>query len=485
MSSFRTLRDKDPLHVFKTEKFRDLVDDLSKRPFADFQSGIAELYKAFKWDSPVVKSGCGVIAAAAQGQPVSFTKTQDFVRHYLNPESPFKGLLAWHSVGTGKTCMAVAAATSEFEQANYTILWVTRNALMSDVYKNIFGAVCSIPIIQTISDGVMVPADLGKAKRMLSRAWIKPITYRMFQNALEGKNELGRLLKAKNPLDPLHKTFLIMDEVHKLMDGDLGAAELADFDVIQGFIQNSYKKSGADSVRPLLMTATPITDTPKELFGILNTLIAVPGRRFMPFDEFRTKYTDAYGTITPAGVDYFQDKAKGLISYLNREYDPSTFAQPIFHDVEVPVGAPPAPKASDLATTCLATIEIPAMIQSGCSEAVEAEAAESRSEATEMPKKAAAALLKRVDRTRKAGLTACDKADAKTRKAHKNSVKRATVAAAKCYSAQLRTYKNALEGSQLKEIEKCFSKESASKGSDYPSKTMFEAEVQKQLELRY
>ena len=46
--------------------------------------------------------------------------------------------------------MAVAAATTHFEQAGYTILWVTRNALMADVYKNIFGAVCSIPIIEKL-----------------------------------------------------------------------------------------------------------------------------------------------------------------------------------------------------------------------------------------------------------------------------------------------------------------------------------------------
>lgn len=468
---------EDPHLKFKTAKFRDAVEALSKRPFAEFQRGIAELYDAFKWDSPVVKSGCGVIAAAPAGQPVSFTRTQDFVRHYLNPESPFKGLLAWHSVGTGKTCMAVAAATSEFEQADYTILWVTRNALMSDVYKNIFGAVCSIPIMESIQDGAVVPSDLGKAKRMLSRAWIKPITYRMFQNALQGKNELGRMLKAKNPRDPLHKTFLIMDEVHKLMDGDLSAAEAADFDVIQKFIHESYAKSGAESVRPLLMTATPITDTPKELFEILNTLIASPSQRLIPFNTFRERYTSAEGEISAAGVDYFQEKAKGLISYLNREYDPSTFAQPIFHDVSIPIGAPPAPSAAELARNCVAGVELPA-IPTSCPEvdAAEAAVAEARKEAEGMPKKAAAAALKRIDKTLKAARKICDKRAVTAKKARASAGK----AALKCFTTQSRVYKKSLKGSQLKEMEKCFGGK-AEKTSDYPSKSAFQTEVSKLL----
>ena len=476
--SFKSIKspEDDPHLKFKTTQLRDLVDELSRRPFAEFQKGITELYDAFKWDSPVVKSGCGVIAAAAQGQPVSFTQTQDFVRHYLNPESPFKGLLAWHSVGTGKTCMAVAAATSEFERADYTILWVTRNALMSDVYKNIFGAVCSIPIMESVKDGVVIPDDLGKAKRMLSRAWIKPITYRMFQNALQGKNELGRMLKAANPSDPLHKTFLIMDEVHKLMDGDLSAAEAADFEVIQKFIHESYAKSGADSVRPLLMTATPITDTPKELFEILNTLIAAPSQRLMPFPEFRERYTSDEGEISAAGVDYFQEKAKGLISYLNREYDPSTFAQPIFHDVAVPIGAPVAPSAAELARTCTTDVELPA-IPTSCPEleAAEAEAAEMRKEAEDMPKKAAVAALKRVDKTLKAARKVCDKRAATAKKARGSAGK----SAMKCFVAQSRIYKKSLKGSQLKEMEKCFGK--TEKKSDYPSKSAFQTEISKLL----
>jgi hypothetical protein len=175
-------------------------------------------------------------------------------------------------------------------------------------------------------------------------------------------------------------------------------------------------------------------------------------------------------------VDYFQEKAKGLISYLNREYDPSTFAQPIFHDVAVPIGAPVAPSAAELAQSCIAGVELPA-IPTSCPEleAAEAEAAEMRKEAEGMPKKAAAAALKRVDKTLKAARKVCDKRAATAKKARGSAGK----AAMKCFVSQSRIYKKSLKGSQLKEMEKCFGK--AEKKSDYPSKSAFQTEISKLL----
>ena len=289
-------------------------------------------FKKYRWSKPVVQSGCEM--AMEKGKAASFTKTQDFMRNYFTPERSIKGMLAWHSVGTGKTCMAVATATTKFEQAGYKILWVTRNALMADVYKNIFGVVCSIPLMK---NGVVIPEDPKKQKRLLSKAWMNPISYRTFQNALEKKNELGRTLYKNNPDDPLYKTFLVIDEIHKLHDGDLSAAEAADFHKIQNYIFESYEKSGKNSVRPLLMTATPITDSPKELFEIINTLIPEPENRFVDLGEFRTRYTDDNGTISDEGKDYYKERADGIVSYLNREFDPTTFTQPKFHTVAVPI----------------------------------------------------------------------------------------------------------------------------------------------------
>jgi hypothetical protein len=327
------------------------VNTIAALPFRDFQSRIRQMFYDFTWDVPVVRNKCHAVHAGKLGAPVQFSKTQEFVSAYLRPESPFKGMLAWHSVGTGKTCMGIAA-TAAFEAAGYRILWVTRNALMSEMYSNIFGSVCHKGIRDRIKRGLPIPADPAAQKRLLSGAMLPPMSYRTFQNALERKNQIGLELYRRNR-DPLYKTFLVMDEIHKLQDGELGPAEAAEFKKIQPYIFNSYSKSGQESVRPLFMTATPITNTPKELFEILNTLIPSEERRLPEFARFRQRYANARGELSAEGKGLFQERAKGLISYLNREFDPTTFAQPKFHTIEVPVGDFKAPSAKTLAETCL------------------------------------------------------------------------------------------------------------------------------------
>jgi hypothetical protein len=466
----------------------EIIQSLKKLPVDEFQRAIVQMYSKHRWASPVVKNGCEAVAAGVAGKPVSFTQTQDFVRHYLTPDSPFKGLLAWHSVGTGKTCMAVAAASTYFEKAGYTILWVTRNALMADVYKNIFGSVCSIPIMEKLESGASLPKTLGGQKRMLNRVWMEPISYRTFQNALNKKNELGRLLHAKHSSDPLHRTFLIIDEIHKLQDGDLSASEAADFKTIQRFIHESYTKSGRESVRPLLMTATPITDKPNELFEILNTLIPTEEDRFMPFDSYRQLYTTEGGEITEAGKSYFKSHAKGLISYLNREFDPTTFAQPVFHTIRTPVGEANVPEMQQLVQKCAATLEIPEIeidepepeqeveeVQQEC-EALdrELETTLAELETADMSKKDKVVAIRNAKKTHKLNKKACTaalkmaekarKAAAKTRKAgakaaekaHKAAVKEVLAEAVSCFKQEKAAFTRSRKMEQMKAIEKCY-----------------------------
>jgi hypothetical protein len=69
---------------------------------------------------------------------VTFSNTQNFVQKFLTPQSPYKGMLLFHSVGSGKTCTAIATATNTFDREGYKILWVTRHTLKEDIWKNMF-----------------------------------------------------------------------------------------------------------------------------------------------------------------------------------------------------------------------------------------------------------------------------------------------------------------------------------------------------------
>jgi len=100
---------------------------------------------------------------------------------------------------------------------------------------------------------------------------------------------------------------------------------------------NSYAVSGNDSVRLLLMTATPITQNPMELVKLVN--LCKPANQQMPseFGRFTDDYLDEEGRFTANGKDTFLDDIAGHVSYLNREKDARQFAQPIIKHVAVPL----------------------------------------------------------------------------------------------------------------------------------------------------
>jgi hypothetical protein len=80
-------------------------------------------------------------------------------------------MLLYHSVGTGKTCSAIAAATANFEPFDYTILWVTRTTLKNDIWKNMFDQVCHKSIQERITNGEVITDVHKERMRLLSKAW--------------------------------------------------------------------------------------------------------------------------------------------------------------------------------------------------------------------------------------------------------------------------------------------------------------------------
>ena len=287
----------------------------------------------------------GGMSGGADPTLVNLSPSQAFIKNYFTPNTPQKGVLLNWSVGTGKTCGAIATATASFESAGYTILWVTRTTLKSDIWKNMFEQVCSDKIRKLIEDnadnGNPIPKEPDARMRLLSESWsIRPMSYKQFSNLVSQKNNFYTSLVNKNgKKDPLRKTLLIIDEAHKLYGGnDLSSIERPDMNALHNALMNSYIVSGKDSVRIMLMTATPITVDPMELIKLVN--LCKPPEKQMPetFSDFDRAYKlNEEGGFTKDGRKLFLDEIAGYISYLNREKDARQFSQPIIKQVAVPL----------------------------------------------------------------------------------------------------------------------------------------------------
>jgi len=312
--------------------------------FHKMRTYISKYFGQYKWEDVKMENLCAEKNGQSGGAAsiLNYTPSQNFIRNYFKPTAPVKGMLLHHSVGTGKTCSAIAAASTNFEPAGYTILWVTRTTLKNDIWKNMFGQVCNESIRSKIVNGETIPDDPKKQMRLLSKSWrIRPMSYKQFSNLVSKQNDFyKRLVKENGEVDPLRKTLLIIDEAHKLYGGgDLSSLERPDMVALHNSLMNSYAISGQDSVRLLLMTATPITETPMELIKLIN--LCKPMDQQMPhtFDVFSSRYLNEEGHFTQKGEHEYLNNIAGHISYLNREKDARQFSQPIVKRIMVPIAS--------------------------------------------------------------------------------------------------------------------------------------------------
>jgi hypothetical protein len=330
-----------PVHQFKIEQPPQIlkggadVSSSSKKPKAPTEilalqkmhNYIDKRFSKFTYPKVVLQNNCVDMSGGAL---VQFTPTQDFIRHFFQADSAYKGMLLWHSVGTGKTCTAIATATTSFENEGYSILWVTRHTLKSDIWKNMFKQVCSLSL-----QDKELPNKIGNPMKHVSDRWMEPISYKQFSNMLLKKNKIyDEIVKRNGTEDPLKKTLIIIDEAHKLYSPTVVGSEKPNTDILEEMIHNSYKVSGKDSVRVLAMTATPYTEDGIEMVKLLN-LLREKDPLPIEFNDFAKNFLDLNGYFTNKGLSKFQDKISGYISYLNRSQDARNFAHPVLQDVYV------------------------------------------------------------------------------------------------------------------------------------------------------
>jgi len=245
---------------------------------------------------------------------------------------------------THNTCSGIAVASTSFEKQGYTILWVTRHTLKADIWKNMYKKSCSEDIKRRVRRGELrlpegaVATPYERPMQYVSDQWLPPISFKQFTNMLQGKNDVYQaLVKRNGAADPLRRTLVIIDEAHKLFDPSLPPLERPDVGVMREKIHKSYTDSGKDSVRLLLMTATPYTSDPMDFIRLLN-LMREPSEAIPEaFAEFSEKYLDERGRFTERSLTGFLGEMSGYVSYLNREKDARTFAYPVFESVVVPM----------------------------------------------------------------------------------------------------------------------------------------------------
>jgi hypothetical protein len=137
------------------EKFaQQIVKEETKNPYKNtdpspsfplktrlgFQQGILEVYSSFMKIQEHGKEpdydACKKLTSGQQ-QEVEMYEYQKFVREYVRQASPYRGLLVYHGLGSGKTCSAIAAAEALFSVSNKRIIVMTPFSLRDNFIREV------------------------------------------------------------------------------------------------------------------------------------------------------------------------------------------------------------------------------------------------------------------------------------------------------------------------------------------------------------
>jgi len=220
------------------------------------------------------------------------TTYQKFISSYLDYRSPFKDLLLYHGLGSGKTVTAINVYNILY---NYTPKW------------NVF-----IIIPASLRDDPWLKDIRNWLKKENYELRFKNITFVHFDSPFADRDFLDKIKKVDSS-----KPFLfIIDEVQKFITNvynNISSKKGKRAQIIYDYIQQEKKENSNNRI--LLLSATPAVNTPFEFALIYNLLR--PGT--FPTSEaiFSQIYisTSNYSSLNEDTKNMFQRRILGLTSY--------------------------------------------------------------------------------------------------------------------------------------------------------------------------
>ncbi|HEY9704250.1 MAG TPA: DEAD/DEAH box helicase family protein [Allocoleopsis sp.] len=235
---------------------------------------------------------------------------QRFLRNFINPLTHYNSILVNHSVGVGKTLSAISIA--ENFKKTHKILVLTKNKTLELNFRKELLSICNEYRL------------LENPEKEYSK-YYSFMTYSKLTNRVLGHREEKKRVFKKGAISNVSNTVVICDEIHNVTGNDSYFALL-----------KLLKRS--ENVKLILLTATVIYDSIKEIFEISNLLnydskVLLPIRNELIKEKliFFTKTNEKniisknIPYLTEKGKEHLIDFLKGKVSYLvqDKKFFPS------------------------------------------------------------------------------------------------------------------------------------------------------------------
>lgn len=275
------------------------------------------------------------------GNHFNLSFSQKFLRNFMSPHTPYRGLFVIHGTGVGKTCtgLTIAEALKDFVHDNHAKITIIRadefkrevfemNTLKTEKYQD----QCTGDVylkdesIQSMLDGCN-SKNTENCDRIKKKIEKNVKHYYNFTTPMTWANNLSKTinsrvknLSGKEREEKIkaiiqkkyNNNVLIIDEAHNLRDGD------THIKILPPMLNTVLKHS--QNLRLILLSATPMFDKPNNIISLLNYLLINDNRPTLD----KNKIFNPDGTLKRNGESLLAEGCKGYISYM-RGNNPSDF----------------------------------------------------------------------------------------------------------------------------------------------------------------
>uniref|UniRef100_A0A6C0EB41 Helicase ATP-binding domain-containing protein n=1 Tax=viral metagenome TaxID=1070528 RepID=A0A6C0EB41_9ZZZZ len=273
------------------------------------------------------------------GRSFTLHEHQSLLSNFINPDTPYKGVIIFHGLGTGKTCAGIAIAEkfkSMVQKYNTKIHILVSGPLIKESWKHHLLKCTGETYLKSTDNGSYVD-EVEKERNtklamMQALQYYKFMSYRSFYKRVLGekivdrkvtsgdktkvsyrKTEEGEFERdiAVDRIHSLNNTLIIVDEAHNLTGNAYGEA-------LKKIIDNSI------NLKIVLMSATPMKNLAHDIVELINFIR--PKDSPMERDKIFNINKNHLMELKPGGLDYFKKMASGYISHV-RGADPLIFAK--------------------------------------------------------------------------------------------------------------------------------------------------------------
>ena len=265
---------------------------------------------------------------------------QAMLSNFINPDTPYKGVLIFHGTGTGKTCVGVAIGEKfkqQVQRYGTQIYVLVPGPLLKENWKSSFIQCTGDTYLRSHENLLFLnDEEKEKIKRQAiinAQQYYRIMSYRSFyrkvlgekiveKKVVEGKmkvtykkTEEGEFERdiGMDVLHNLNNSLIIVDEAHNLTGNAYGEA-------LMKIIRNSV------NLKVVLLTATPMKNLGDDIVELINFLR--PPDSQMERDLIFSSAKNHTMELKQGGLEYLKKMSHGYISHL-RGADPMTFAEKV------------------------------------------------------------------------------------------------------------------------------------------------------------